>query len=70
MPRGSDRAVVACGSPPRNPGVTRRCLALPTVGAMATQRSAAKVADVDLLDRFDVDDELDIDLLVDLLVDR
>lgn len=34
---------------------------------MSTQRSAATVADVDLLDRFDVDDELDVDLLVDLL---
>lgn len=33
---------------------------------MATQRSAATVADIDLLDRIDVDDELDIDLLVDL----
>jgi hypothetical protein len=34
---------------------------------MATQRSAAYVADIDLLDRFDVDDELDIDEIVDLL---
>ena len=42
-----------------------RCPPLPTVNRMATQRSAAGVADIDLLDRFDVDDELDIDLLVD-----
>jgi hypothetical protein len=34
---------------------------------MAPQRSAADVADIDLLDRFDVDDELDIDEIVDLL---
>ena len=34
---------------------------------MATQRSAAYVADIDLLDRFDVDEELDIDEIVDLL---
>jgi len=31
---------------------------------MATQRSAADVADVDFLDRFDVDEELDIDDIV------
>lgn len=34
---------------------------------MAPQRSAADVADIDLLDRFDVDEELDIDEIVDLL---
>jgi hypothetical protein len=34
---------------------------------MAPQRSAADVADIDLLDRFDVDDELDIDEIVDFL---
>lgn len=34
---------------------------------MATQRSAAEVADIDLLDRFDVDEELDIDEIVDFL---
>jgi hypothetical protein len=34
---------------------------------MATQRSAADVAEIDLLDRFDVDEELDIDDIVDLL---
>jgi hypothetical protein len=33
---------------------------------MSTQRSAADVADLDLLDRFDIDDELDIDLFVEL----
>jgi hypothetical protein len=34
---------------------------------MAPQRSAADVADIDLLDRFDVDEELDIDEIVDFL---
>jgi hypothetical protein len=34
---------------------------------MAPQRSAADVADIDLLDRFDVDEELDIDDIVDFL---
>lgn len=34
---------------------------------MASQRSAADVADIDLLDRFDVDEELDIDDIVDFL---
>ena len=34
---------------------------------MGPQRSAADVADIDLLDRFDVDEELDIDDIVDFL---
>jgi hypothetical protein len=60
-----DRSV-AGGSPARNPRVACRCPPLPTVKCMSTQRSAADVADLDLLDRFDIDDELDIDLFVEL----
>jgi hypothetical protein len=47
--------------------VACRCPLLPTVNTMAPQRSAADVADIDLLDRFDVDEELDIDAIVDFL---